>query len=297
MSEDKIIAHTAEPITKSSDESDDGLNRYTEDFLHFYGSDRQDLDKTEAFNNLLADLRFIRDKYGIRPKMHRPNKSDKKSVDAEKMSFEDAVNAIQIFREEIIKYPPELIKNAGITHFRVVERLWGKFLRDKQEIAGRSYEPGEIYVANRDDSDDYRGTIHHELLHRFDFQRYEFKDKIPFAGWIDGIMDARIDKEWKQLNQHYGVKYEGNNWPQMLFRPEGFATAYGSMNAHEDRATLAELLMTNTRTLFRRCRTDRLLKDKTDTLISLYEKDSNGKMNVKFFNDLAAGSVNENYWK
>jgi hypothetical protein len=248
-------------------------------------------------DQILSDIRFIRDRYGIRPTMHDLNSKDQPGVKAEQMDFKDAVEAVKIFREELTKYPPKMIRDSGINQFRIMKNLNINGGSPSEIILGVAFEPGEIYVANGDRSLSYRQTIHHEFWHRFDYQRYELKGKVPFLKWVDDIRDARIDLKWEGVCKKYGMSYTGNDWRSLPnTRPEGFINEYSTTSSKEDRASIAQLLMTQPGDLASLCQNDKLLAEKVRMLKKLYFKDSKSKMNKHYFKDLADGKVDEEYW-
>lgn len=266
-------------------------------FVENITGDNKEIVTGPKFDQILTDIRFIRDRYGIRPKMHDLNSKDQPGVNAEQMDFTEAVEAVQIFREELAKYPPEMIKGSGINQFRIMKNLNINGGSPSVIFLGAAFEPGEIYVANGDKSLSYRQTIHHEIWHRFDYQRYELKDKVPFLKWVDDIRDAHIDLKWEDVCKKYGIAYTGDDWKSLpVTRPEGFINQYSTTSSKEDRASIAQLLMTKPAYLASLCESDKLLAEKVRMLKKLYFKDSKGKMNKHFFKDLADGKVGEDYW-
>lgn len=248
--------------------------------------------KKEDFEQILTDIRFIKNRYGIRPKMHDMKSSDQQGITAEQMDLKDAVKAVKIFREELAKYPPEMIKEAGITQFRIMEEINLNSGPPSLITLGVTYESGDVYVANGDDDMVYRETIHHELWHRFDYQRYQFEDTKPYLEWIDIILDAKIDSDWENVSE-----YNGDDWVNSPDeRPTGFVNKYSTKSPKEDRASIAQLLMTQPAVLSDMCKEDRVLNKKVRMLKRLYYRDSHHIMNKKYFSDLAKDDVKEDYW-
>lgn len=252
---------------------------------------------SEQFSKILSDMRFIRERYGIRPQMHDINRNDQPGIVAERMEFKDAVRAVEIFREELGKYPPEMIRNSDISQFRIMEKLSVGATSLSVITLGVTYESGEMYVANGDDDLTYRETIHHEIWHRFDYERYESKDTSTFLQWLDDVRDAAIDKDWENLHEEGEKAYVGDDWNSMTEeRPKGFVNKYGRKSPKEDRASIAQMLMTRPKELAKLCEEDELLNIKVNMLKELYFKDSDEVMDDDYFQALLNGEVNEKYW-
>ena len=265
----------------------------------FFDKTSNDASETD-FKKILADLRFIKARYGLLPKMHKITSVDESRVRGEKMTFQDAVEAVTVLREELGKYPPDMIKKSGITHFRILERMTDDNYPDSSNITlqGLASEAGGVYVANGNNDQIFRTNIHHELWHRLEYQRFEFKDAIPFLKWLDNFLDSRLDSGWNSINSQYNLSYQQEAWRSLPagIRPVGFTQKYGTKNSHEDRASFAEDMMTNWRDLMGLRQGDKALNAKVDQMITLFEEFSDGRMNKQFFQDLSSGKVNEEYW-
>lgn len=261
------------------------------------------VENKSLFKQVCDDWRYLRKEYGMNLSLSKLNAKDEKSLLADRMTFEEAVEAVKILRQEISKYPPSYVKSLDITRFRVLETLTRKNFEDDESIGGTANYEGEIYVANGDIESFYRQTIHHEISHRADYEQSELRDKIPFIGWLlDEIKDEMFDADWAKLNPKGKDVYLRNNWRRYRemhpgVRPKGFIRPYGSKNQGEDRATIAEILMTNPQYLFRLNKNDKVLHKKTHRMIELYKQRTNGLMDEAYFADLAAGRLKEGYWQ
>ena len=253
------------------------------------------------FRLMRDDLRFLKHKYGIRVAMHRLIPHENGDVSKiERLSVQEAVRSLDIIREEMAKYPPEYIRGLGITRFRIVDDLFHKYKKEEQ-VGGLAFEKGYIYVATGDDENYFRQSLHHELFHHFDFRHSEYKRKIKFFGrYIDLVRDANLDSEWHALNPK-GTKYIGKGYKELQdknpnMRPTGFAKYYGLKDVLEDRATIAEMLMTNPVMLMKVAKEDAVLMEKIDKIIILFYKRTGGRMDQRYFRDLFDSNVAEGYW-
>jgi hypothetical protein len=252
-------------------------------------------DIQEVRRNIRDDLRFIHDRFGLQVAMHRRSpKETKDFVHLDKLNLCEAEGALQMIREELIKYPPEYVRNLGIARFRLVDDIWRV---GSGEVHGVAFEEGQLYTSIGGTDVQDREALHHEAWHFGDYSHSEFQHVIPIIGkGIDSVRDAIMDVQWAKLNDPE-FEYVGDNIDWSISEPKGFAREYGAMSPWEDRATVAEALMTNAAKLLHRGKTDPLLRRKTERIIQTYHHRSHGKMNDHFFQDLIDGKVGEGYWK
>ncbi len=114
------------------------------------------------------------------------------------------------------------------------------------------------------------------------------------------IYQAMYDQEWAQLNPQQEQAYVGlaalpSSLPTQEDLP-GFALAYGTINAWEDRATVAGFLLTAPRAAMAKAQRDPVFCSKLTRIMLFYQQRSAGRMDAHYFRALVAGNVSESYW-
>lgn len=262
--------------------------------IWFMFAERSSSGKHEAFWRLLGDLRFIRHSYDIRVKVGRRISSDLKNVSFERYDPDTIIanEGVASFRKILSKYPPEFIRFCGITQTRMVEKLLlGKhrYWKGHRTVGGLASPEGPIYVAGYD----LEGIVHHEIFHRADQELCK----------LENIRrQRRRQLEWKGLNKHYTTPYlYGSYWQltpeeRLKLSYQGFAEPYGRVDIWEDRATVAELLMTDLEEAKIRMSEDKTLAQKAFIIYRDLYHWSGGRMNGRYFEALRRGQVDEEYW-
>lgn len=243
--------------------------------------------------NLLSDLRYVKDRYGIRIKSGRINCDDDKDLRISRLYLQNARDAVAILKEELEKYPPSFIHSLGLKRVRFVKTITD-IQKPKQAryYGGEAFTDGDTYMVFYPGFTDYfRGVIHHELQHQSDFH----PSKNPVSGFWDSITTGI---RWSGLNKfdYIGDKYWEGRHKFTEDGVTGFAKRYGQTSFLEDRATVTEILMTDPQSIFERCADDALLRKKVFLIMVDFERRSRGAMNKKFFNDLLQGNVGSGYW-
>lgn len=261
----------------------------------------EDIRRNRPFDLLLRDLRFIKDRYGIRVKLGQQDNDDITEGKLEHCSSVEAAEAAVILREELIKYPQSFVKNLQLKRARFVKAPFIPLngTSDKQHLMnGYAYQDGQIYVVHYHDWPHHtRGTIHHEFKHRSNqVARQQLNGLGRLGLWYEEI----YRKKWlgDSPPAYLGEAY----WkltPEAISQLDtgGFARIYGRMNYEEDQATIAEALMTNTALYRNTVRHDPRFGVKIQMAMFDYWLRSGGLLNRKFFQDLAAGKVDETYWQ
>lgn len=252
-----------------------------------------DLYTYPPFHLLLRETRFIQDRYGIKVKLGHRDAQDDQDIETEKANPVAAAECAILLREELAKYPHQYIKYCGVRRIRLVSSLKMPRGGDQMDACDGAVSPsGSIYVVHYPyNLPNVRGTIHHELSHFSGrlAQRHHFLLLAPIIRLL-----------WNQNNPvkpYLGDSY-GNLSPneKVAMGTEGFATPYGRLNYGEDRATVAEALMSDTTFFYNRGKIDPALGQKIKLTMFDYWLKSGGLMNREYFNDLAKGAVDESYW-
>lgn len=241
----------------------------------------------EAMWQLKDNLAFLRDTYGIRVKLSRGTTGDLETATfkrwtAPSIALQDAV----ILRRELVKYPPEFIKFCGITRLRFVQNLSledHEYWEGSKDVGGLASPSGSVYIASYGED-----TIHHEIFHRADQQ--------------SGELNEKQQRKWKKLNRlsnpYLYRAYWNMSWQDRTKLPiDGFARGYGRVDVWEDRATVAELLMSDLKKLEQKAEEDEVLANKVKRVVIDLHRWSGGRMNKQYFEDLKAGKVQEGYWQ
>jgi hypothetical protein len=174
----------------------------------------------------------------------------------------------------------------------VVEKKAGTSVEDPRcGIAIQDYKM--VYLSfDEQEIDEFRGTIHHEFFHRGDQRLQEEADRAHASVRADKRTQVVFfDRKWANLNLRGERVYRDDNYRLKSGQRDsdhikGFARRYGTIDELEDRATIAEELMTNPAAFFRRCQEDRILMKKTMRVIDLFQERSNGLMDMSYFQNL-----------
>lgn len=161
------------------------------------------------------------------------------SIDAMNTGVNNGDMVLYFLRKEFAKYPPELLKRAGVKRIVLCKEL----KKGSSRIAGIAVEQtGSIYVDSTTkigDESHRRRTLHHELFHFMDYARG----------------DVMHNAAWEAVNKGapaYGSpppppKPGQRNWAS--HPAPGFVSDYSLTALPEDRAELFAALMTNNLTL------------------------------------------------
>lgn len=248
------------------------------------------------------DRGFIKQRYGVEvdftPQEGTP------LITAEKR------DVLSWLRGELAKYPPNFYQHFHtLKKFQVFndiyigEDLVGGYVNDPGSFdsASSAYkEVDRIILAKKigflnvnnffgwTNDDNFKKTFHHELLHFTDFFSFVFKE--------GGIGNWPSSKPGDPFSGYVGDKYKSFERRHLFSPPAGFIRVYGMKNIFEDRATVAEVLLTDPKRLKKMTINDPLLSKKVADLKQRFYKISNGKMDEQYWQDLEHGNVKEGYW-
>lgn len=161
------------------------------------------------------------------------NKTDFKGT----FEVSETRNIVTLLYNELSKYPKSYFKKVGIKSFVFVKNLEEPFLN--RELAGLSVpEKNVIFfdMTNISTKEFFPGTLHHELMHLFDFN-------IDYDEVVDDF------SYWYELNEtgdYVGVdKIKDNEtlYATNNYSVRGFATGYGKTEIFEDRAEMYRFLI------------------------------------------------------
>lgn len=262
---------------------------------------------------LKDDLQYLRDEYGLSVEMGRLNPSDHPNIAwIDKLVLPQAVRAVRVVREEVSKYPPEYLQFCGIKHFRLVR----SFLKNRSgwPLGWAPYADGDyVYLGtNQNGNLPNKGTLHHEVFHISDYRGFDKRVSQSAENQTDKPVMEKLTMEtylasWLSLNPHgiehyfmrnskYNAYLRKHNIRDGATPIRGFARVYGLKDPWEDRATIAQLLMSQPKEAERRQRYDPMLRAKLNEVLTVLAERSEGRMSGKFLNDLMAGRVKEGYW-
>jgi hypothetical protein len=195
--------------------------------------------------------------------------------------------ALRWLERELKKYPMEFLQTCRLRQITLVKHL----NNDGERVDGVATGLGAIYVSVGGSSENcfhlggwldsrcFASTFHHELFHIADYRDYRHDDL-----------------DWIALNQRGSEDYRGPGWRELEERPNGFARAYGTKDADEDQATVAEGLMCDAASMEKLCKSDQVLAAKIAQCKVYFESWSKGRMSDQFWTDLAEDAVDERYW-
>lgn len=257
--------------------------------------EEQFAEKTKAVRKRVrTTLEYIRDVYGFRVEMGRQSKRDiGYSEELTKLNLTEADAALQVISEELAKYPPSYVHAARIRCFRLAKGMKFKSIDNPKEIeafGGMAFGSScrTVYVSSENGDMDYlRERIHHELFHRAE-QESEYSPQIIVGGIVTVARSLARDWSWGRLNPG-GTKYLRNAYRGIRdhnYQIAGFARLYGKRDEGEDRATVAEALMTAPLETRRRTKEDHVFRKKVAGVMGFFEQRSGGLMGYEWFREV-----------
>lgn len=212
-------------------------------------------------------------------------------------TFDDYLSGVQILREEMEKYPPDYIRDCCDMVYLANDLK----LRGKSVLGFVNRGNKNAFLNFGTTTQNLRRTIHHELFHLADNEEIEQGFSFRFGRHRYGLYreNIAINEEWREINREGDFSgYQGELFADYgVDEISGFAGPYGLKNAHEDRATVAELMMTEPLAAKQRGESDMILHEKMLRIARLFYERSGGRMGKRYFGDLMLGKVNEEYWE
>jgi hypothetical protein len=245
-------------------------------------------DKHETFYRLLEDIRHIRQRYGIRVRVGRSTVNDIKDLSFVRFTTPHLAGYdTKDFRSILGLYPPQFIRFCRINQARLLKELSDKkhpYCRGEKNIDGFASSNGPIYIVGTY----YEEIVHHEIFHRADQE----------SGELEGVKEDNWDDlNMKEMPYLYGKYWDLTEEEERGVTYRGFARLYGRVDVWEDRATVAEMLMSNPQEAEKRIAEDPILLAKTSLIKRDLYRWSGGRVDEKYWQDLYNGSVDESYWK
>lgn len=203
---------------------------------------------------------------------------------------------LHLIVKALIVYPRDFFVNNGVrdVHFT---SLW-------RENANGDYDEKTGVIRIETDPDNLRkdSVFHHEVYHRLDLGtskgkefRKEWEEKFPRGSVLKLLLFKVLKREIPNFQKYIGNRYKTGGEFDRIW---GFASRYGQHSPKEDRATVAEMILSEPERLNSLLKTeDVTLKGKVQYMMSFYNKMSRGKMDSVFWADYAMGKVDSNYWR
>lgn len=254
-----------------------------------------------------ANRDYIYEHYDVEVRVDEAILKDNTYLELEMVAPIEALFAIRIIRQEMTKYPREYVDYCGIKKIKIVRNL--KYKDEK----GLNLTYGDLDWDNRTiyisfGLLDYVAgslplTMHHELFHGGDKQQQELSSML-FSPPISGVFyhPNQFMEDWMKINpKGKGAYFRGNESKMTKFfaliRPGiGFINYFARASAFEDRAYVADLLMTKPLKAINYSVWDPVFLKKVEKIKEAYRHRSDGKMGEQYFDDLIAGKVKEGYW-
>lgn len=252
---------------------------------------------TEA--EVARHIDFFKSEYSLEIDLSGKSPEDEDISFIRPLNINEAKNALEVLRQEIIKYPPEFIRYCDIKALRLVKGVrlseHPRFPTPDILVGGLAHPYTRLmYISTFDGYKKASNTFHHEILHMSDHARA----RRSYRGFEDGVQD--LDREWANLAGGPRV-YLRNNYEYLQRdepkRPAGFAEKFGKADEHEDRATVATLIQTNLALARQLSAADKVLDKKIRKVMTDYWIRSAGYMDATYFEDLEKGRVTESYFK
>lgn len=250
-------------------------------------------------------INFFKESYGFDLDLGEITPDEEKNnIKGQELSLAEKHDFLLWLEREIIKYPPEFIKDwCKINKIRGLN----DFSTSEGDLGGLANHHGEIYIcANRgvidfegsfgwESSKNFTRTFHHELFHIANFN-YETRGKNLNPVWNEYTTKPEIySRKWD-----YQITWNPlrKKFYEQIFmkRPDGFAEKYGIKEEEEDQATIAELLLSNPKKAFALAREDKVIAKKIDIITECYLVWSKGRMDDFYWQHLYNKKVNAKYW-
>ena len=266
-------------------------------FLESYTEQKELVTVVAKDNNRLAHR--IYDKYGLSVDATDIHQGDIPQIKyTEVASVWDLHNTMEILINELEKYPTSYVRRLGIQAFRIfgeiyipdpkkVRSVWPNKLRKTHGLA--STDPRILYLAVAGaDYDQIADTLHHELFHISD---YAFSPKRKKR--IRKSLKKYSNPSWVKLNPSGQNSYVEGISSRLLDNDmdivqNGFLSPFCMENDVEDRAYLAEILMSGSyfvEEIIEETK-DEILERKFRLLQNIYRGRTNGVMNYDWFHNL-----------
>lgn len=249
--------------------------------------DRFDADRIQ--NELQRHENFLRGAYQIEIRFDTDDPSSQvRDIAGDELSPAYRLAALHWLERELNKYPMEFLQSCRLRQITLVKHL----NHDGESVGGLATGLGTIYVSVGGssknwfhfggwlDSRCFASTFHHEIFHVADYRDY-----------------CDDDRDWIAPNQCGSGDYRGAGWRELDERPAGFANAYGTKDADEDQATVAQALMCEHDSIEGLSESDEVLAAKIAKCKAYFLRWSKGRMSDQFWSDLAGGRVGERYWQ
>jgi len=275
-------------------------------------------DKNELRGETESLIEKIKEKYGFEVSFTVPNdyvnqinNGHTMYVTGEPLNAIEKRDGIMLLFLAVSVYPPEYIKNIGLEKIVLVNDLriakFSNLPKDSQKsVAGFTDAQNNFYISFSAGTiggwlNDFMVNegIHHELYHLANYKE-------------DG--NVYIDRDWFNLNpdgeNDYDIyrssdgKLHRGEIPGEIVadkikrraRHVGFSETYGMTDIAEDKATIAEALITHNTEIMEKCSKDKILAEKVKRIKADYYKWTQGKFNNAFWNDLENGKIKADYW-
>ena len=201
---------------------------------------------------------------------------------------------LQVLRQEVGIYPPNFIRKY-LNKVRITRGLTMPHPKHPDSDSLRIKLYGRVYPHATYLNPDFRNesatreTVHHETEHCVTLGEKWLENEEDLERWTQyNILgnEAYIEDRYWDLTPEEKSKLDTT----------GFMSPYGRKTQLEDRATIAQKLMTNPVYTHQRASTDHGLSKKVNHLKENYYVWSDGLIDGQFYEDLADGKVDENYW-
>jgi hypothetical protein len=237
---------------------------------------------------LLYDIHYLRLVYGLKIDSKPKLDDESDEVRFEGLGLFAAQFAASSLRWGLAKYPPSYIRDSGSRTIRLVDNLRVRSASDDkvfEHVGGCVTNPNRnMYISPASLAYDPWGrhihrTFDHELEHNWEKQESAYEPH-SYTKWVRYMPEGAAS--------YLGRRYEGmSEAEKAAIDATGFAIPYGRLNYYEDRATVAELLMSTPKKAAS-------MQDATLAMKVAQTKDdfayrSRGLMSKAYFADLARG--------
>jgi len=245
-------------------------------------------------------LEFLKRVYDVEVDTETDFSGTGNRISAEELSFEEKKESLLWLREEVVKYPPTLVRHiSGLRKIKVLKNVYlddkpvGGFSTDGEMVisldrgASQRFTWGGIYHFSLEGNSLFSGIFHHEFSHNLQSWNMTQED---YSEWIE------LNPEGRNAYSKYNPSIILNTLNSPDFKASGFLCENSMKDEKEDQADIARLLMTESDWMISSFKEDAVLASKIEKCREYYYRWSGGKMNEMYWRDLSEDMIKEGYW-
>lgn len=262
------------------------LETHKQDILDFLNDPQHTRDE-----GIRETREFIERVYGVRVLFGEERDAESYSLGG--LTAYEGRSALTAFLLALYKYPPDFFKTNPLPPVRIgkdvvlnpppegMKGVTDPTTQDTDLLGFTAFDSEQIVLEYRENYEEFEPTVHHEIYHLL-------RNRYP-----NGIEER--DRAWTELHEAAGAgPYRGEGWhlkPLDERLSSILASGYGAASIHEDRATMAEALL-STRFHYQLVNRVTTLEDPLLSKILAEEIE----MIKQDYKDWSGGLMDEAYW-